>query len=727
MTEEHDPGDAPGHGGIGDVIALDGTWSAAATDERLRRALTDVAGTDGFATVHVPGRWCDVPALADASSVLYRRTFTAPVADPGTRRWLVFDGVCAHADVWLDGRYLGEVAGAFVPHTFEVTDPLRADREHLVGLEVTSARPDDARSQRDLTGSLWHRPSIEQAPNPGGIWQSVRVESSGPVRIKHLRVRCDGADPARATVFVRAVVDADAPRRVEVQTHIGSEDAVRHDERTVAAGENYWEWTIEVPAPALWWPWALGEQPLSDVVVTITADGVPSDGRRVRTGFRTVAWRNGVLTVNGERLFAKGAAQDPLPSADAPSGCGAAQVVQLARDAGIDLLRLRAHVAQPELYAAADELGIMLWQDLPLRWGYARTVRAEARRLARATVDRLAPHPSVVAWCGHDQPLGPHQQDAHGPPTSGDHLARRVLRATAPRWSRTVLDHAVARVLRDADGTRAVFAHAGELAPLPGVDGVDSPLSFGWEHGTAEQLGPTLAAWPRLGRFVSEIGAASVPSGTVLDDRGRWPDLDWDDLAGTYGTDVTTLRRRLPPEGYASAEAWIDATHRYQAELLRRHIETLRRLKYRPAGGFAIAGFADGAAAISPAVLDDRCRPTPAYGALTLACRAVIAVADWPPELLAPGAPLRQQLHVVNDLRRPLTGLELAVVVTWGAGDDTVVLAEQRFSGDVPSDAVCRVGAVDLVLPNAPGPVEVALTLTGDGVHDARRYRTRIG
>ncbi|MEZ5134082.1 MAG: hypothetical protein R2699_03240 [Acidimicrobiales bacterium] len=46
------------------------------------------------------------------------------------------------------------------------------------------------------------------------------------------------------------------------------------------------------------------------------------------------------------------------------------------------------------------------------------------------------------------------------------------------------------------------------------------------------------------------------------------------------------------------------------------------------------------------------------------------------------------------------------------------MLAEQRFSGDVPSDAVC-VGAVDLVLPNALGPVEVALTLTGDGVHGA--------
>ncbi|MEZ5134084.1 MAG: hypothetical protein R2699_03250 [Acidimicrobiales bacterium] len=212
-----------------------------------------------------------------------------------------------------------------------------------------------------------------------------------------------------------------------------------------------------------------------------------------------MAWRNGVLTVNGERLFAKGAAQDPLPSADAPSGCGAAQVVQLARDAGIDLLRLRAHVAQPELYAAADELGIMLWQDLPLRWGYARTVRAEARRLARATVDRLAPHPSVVAWCGHDQPLGPHRQDAHGPPTSGDHLARRVLRATAPRWSRTVLD----------------------LCRRPG------PARCGWHAcGVRPRRRARAAARRRRGRQPAElqVGARGRPISSVP----RWPrGLGW--------------------------------------------------------------------------------------------------------------------------------------------------------------------------------------------------------
>ena len=47
----------------------------------------------------------------------------------------------------------------------------------------------------------------------------------------------------------------------------------------------------------------------------------------------------------------------------------------LAQDANLDLVRVHAHVARPELYDAADELGLLVWQDLPLQWGYARSVR----------------------------------------------------------------------------------------------------------------------------------------------------------------------------------------------------------------------------------------------------------------------------------------------------------------------------------------------------------------
>ena len=46
-------------------------------------------------------------------------------------------------------------------------------------------------------------------------------------------------------------------------------------------------------------------------------------------------------------------------------------------------------IAGPELYDHADEQGLHVWQDLPLQWGYARSVRHQAVVQARAAVDTL--------------------------------------------------------------------------------------------------------------------------------------------------------------------------------------------------------------------------------------------------------------------------------------------------------------------------------------------------
>ena len=43
-------------------------------------------------------------------------------------------------------------------------------------------------------------------------------------------------------------------------------------------------------------------------------------------------------------------------------------------------------------------------QDFPLLWGYARSVRAQAVDQARAAVDQLGHHPSIVSWTAHNDP-----------------------------------------------------------------------------------------------------------------------------------------------------------------------------------------------------------------------------------------------------------------------------------------------------------------------------------
>ncbi len=74
---------------------------------------------------------------------------------------------------------------------------------------------------------------------------------------------------------------------------------------------------------------------------------------------------------------------------------------------------------------------MLLWQDLPLQWGYSRTVRQEARRQAREAVDLLAHHPSLFVWCGHNEPMALDIE----PATLADRRARRrlMVRMVRPR------------------------------------------------------------------------------------------------------------------------------------------------------------------------------------------------------------------------------------------------------------------------------------------------------
>ena len=726
-------GTADGPPGEDDALLLDGTWQAAPSEERHRPALTDrSASVDDWEPIRVPGHWRSTAAFDDLDGpLLYRRRFETPTPAVGSRSWLVLDGIFYTSDVWFDGAYLGDTEGYFLPHEFEVTDALTAGTEHLLGLEVGCSPQTDRTAKRNLTGVFQHWDLIDQRWNPGGIWRSVRLERSGPVRIRHLRVLCADANERSATVFVRAVVDSDEARRVEVATRIEDTGVAETQTRTVAAGENYWEWTVTVEDPPLWWPWALGDQPLVDVDVSIrTTEGIPCDARRRRVGLRTVTMRDWIVSVNGERLFCKGTNQGPtrLALAEATDE-ELARDVTLAREAGLDLLRVHAHLSRPALYEAADRTGMLLWQDLPLQWGYARSVKAQARRQARAAVDLLGHHPSVALWCGHNEPFA---MDVE-PTTITDPAGRARVALTGarslllPAWNKTVLDHAIARVLRQCDGSRPVVPHSGVLPHPPTLDGTDTHVYFGWYHGEARQFPTAMRWWPRLARFVSEFGAQAVPDDADFCEPERWPDLDWDALYERHALQKVFFDRYVPPAEHETFDAWREATQAYQADVTRLHVETLRRLKYRPTGGFAQFCLADVQPAVTWSVLDAERRPKAAWDALVAACRPVVVIGDWLPEQMAPGSRLRQHLHVVSDRREPLRELVVTATATWGEGADAVALDARRWTGEVGADDVAYVATLDLDLPNSPGPVRITLRLDGPGVDDERTYVTRIG
>src|SRR5206468_328771 len=183
----------------------------------------------------------------------------------------------------------------------------------------------------------------------------------------------------------------------------------------------------------------------------------------------------------------------------------------------------------------------------------------------------------------------------------------------------------------------------------------------------------------------------------------------------------SVFERRVPPSAFAAFDDWRHATQAYQAALLKRQIEQLRRLKYRPTGGFTVSSLADARPAVTTAVVGHDRQPKSAYHALVDACRPVIVVADHPPAALTPGAAVALDVHVVSDLHHPIPAAEIRARLTWIGGGHG-----WRWRGEVPADTCVRAGLISFVVPDAPGPLTLDLELVAGEMAATNRYASTI-
>ena len=168
-----------------------------------------------------PGAWSavDLPHAARIEArvpqdpwqgtVFYKKRFDVTLR-PGERAILRFEGVMNVADVWLNGRHLGQHLGGYLPFAFDITDALEAAGGNEL---VVRANNDD----NPVTGPkpLKQLDYIQH----GGIYRSVRLTVKPPV---HITDEMLSATPAGGGVFV-TYPQADAARAtVRVQTEIAN-------------------------------------------------------------------------------------------------------------------------------------------------------------------------------------------------------------------------------------------------------------------------------------------------------------------------------------------------------------------------------------------------------------------------------------------------------------------------------------------------------------------------
>ena len=642
-------------------------WRAARSTEQLQRQFSDPDFDDSdWHLIDVPSHWQTNPAFADFDgTLLYRADLTVDDLKPGHRRWLRFNGLCYAGDVFLDGAYVGQTEGYFTHHRFEVTDLVAEAGRSVLAIEVAAPRPPtNGDPKRNLTGWFTEGPGLPKQWNPAGIWRPVSVVDTGPVTIRHFRAQCLDADVSEATIGLRAVLFANSPGEVTLKTSVaGVEIETIH---TLAAGENRVEWQLDVPDPELWWPVGFGDQPLFDLFVTaLVADGSISDQKHRRVGFRSTSMRDFILRINNKRVFGRGI--NVAPFAIDMASISAAELRREAAeivDAGFNIVRVRGHVTRQEFLHACDELGLMVWQDLPLVGSYNRSITSTVERQIRDMVDLLSHHPSIVVWGGH---LRPHTNEERT--TAAPDLRRQQI----PSWNRTILDRAIRRAFAQNDQTRPVVNHSDVAPHVPNLSGSDLDLYFGWLGGKASDIVEYAATLPRLVRWVSDMGAQAIPakSGSFLNQ-----------LVDVHGADGDAARRIHPPSSYEDLPSYAAATRSHQADVLKITIEALRVLKYQPTGGFFAGVWKGAGPGLGRGLKDADGTPRPALEAARTALQPLLCVMYPATETLPSRSTSSLAVHLCNDRTDDLE-VEIHAVINDQRGRQ-----ERRWAGIVPGNDV---------------------------------------
>jgi mannosylglycoprotein endo-beta-mannosidase len=404
-----------------------------------------------------------IPESLNKASYWYRTRFAVSAAYKGRHTWIHFGGINYSAQIWVNGREVGTMRGAFIRGDFDISQFVQPGRpavlavlvapqphpgvphEHTVALGVGKNGGETAIDGPTFLSTIgWDwLPAVRDRDT--GIWLPVTMDATGPVLIKDPFITADlSATHNSADLHVSASLENKSPKPVtgtlsgairwqnaqaqnataqnpqdgEITFHKSVTIAANGTEAVALDSKSTPE--LHIADPMLWWPNGYGPQNLYTLTLRFDVGAKSSDVTTQQFGIRKIEYQvadseNLTLSVNGVRVMARGGnwgldegmKRIPRERLDA----------QFHMHALANLNIIRNWVGQstsPDFYDMADKYGILLWDEFfqpnPLD---GPDVTDIPTYLANVTdkVLRYRNHPSIALWCARNEGYPPKELD----------------------------------------------------------------------------------------------------------------------------------------------------------------------------------------------------------------------------------------------------------------------------------------------------------------------------
>ena len=333
---------------------------------------------DASPTLNVPGDWNtqDEKLYYYEGSVWYRTKFDVKKLAGGNRLFVYFGAVNYEADVYLNGKKLGRHVGGFTPFAFEIT-ALAKEKGNSLVVRVNNVR--HAEGVPTVNTDWW---------NYGGITRDVLLVETPGTFISYFHVELKRG----TTDTIEGLVILNGPRKDQTvkvrlpQLHLQVE---------VNTGRVV-DFTFPATAISLWSP----EKPMLYDMEIQCGDDKLTD----RIGFRTIGVNGDKILLNSKPIFLRGISiheENPLRGGRAWSEDDARLLLGWAKELGCNFVRLAHYPHNEHMARVADEMGIMVWEEIPVYWTIQWTNPATldlARQQLGEMILRDDNRASVVVW-----------------------------------------------------------------------------------------------------------------------------------------------------------------------------------------------------------------------------------------------------------------------------------------------------------------------------------------
>jgi beta-galactosidase len=326
----------------------------------------------------------------------YRTHIVVRNPHPEGRTVLHFRGAGQTSTLWVGSTCVGKHIGGYDEFAFDITEAIAQlhDSERVPITIMCDNTPDRDRIPSDLSdfclyGGLYRHVDLAYLPAVAldtiHILPSIQVDGSAQVGVQ-------------ARLYNPLGNDADCTVRIAVRSPGGK--TVFDKTLSLAAWKDFASLgEFRVDHPELWSPQTPRLYRCRIAIASKHGEMVQEE----RFGIRKVEFlEHGCFKLNGERVLLRGTQRhaDHAGVAAAMSDAQVREEMQMIRAMGANFIRLAHYQQDRLLLELCDELGLMVWEELPwCRAGVGgEAFRQNARDQLTHMIEQHYNHPSVIFW-----------------------------------------------------------------------------------------------------------------------------------------------------------------------------------------------------------------------------------------------------------------------------------------------------------------------------------------